>query len=186
MKPLPLLCHICSVFRDTDAMASHAGLLNPCTHALVSQSAGLHICNLQESGHCCLAVAWPTQMTTLPILYLLNQHFCVQSQENLMGPTSQAPGVSGDRMPKSPSGHALLKRLSSEGSALVSHFDDWTNVLDSEAETSLSRRGSGKLHGLEPDMLRSTVDGLLKRQSGSSKLQPNPASPRVRSPYIMH
>lgn len=153
---------------------------------------GLSVCRIvifatfRSQSSVVLLLLGPPKMTTLPILYLLNHHLCVQSQETLMGPTSQAPGVSGDHMPRSPSGHALLNRLSSEGSALVSHFDDWTNVLDSEAETCLSRRGSGKLHGLEPDMLRSTVDGLLKRQSGSSKLQPNPASPRVRSPCIMH
>ena len=79
----------------------------------------------------------------------------------------KVPGVLSSR---SLSGQLPLQRGVSDGSALVSHFDDWATVLDSEAETSLSRRGSGKLHGLEPDMLRSTVDGLLKRQSAPSKL----------------
>ena len=69
---------------------------------------------------------------------------------------------------------ALPQRDASDASGLISHFDDWANVLDStEAESSLSRRGSGKLEGLEPDALRSTVDGLLKRQPGPSKLQSN-------------
>ena len=72
------------------------------------------------------------------------------------------------------SSHTPLHRGVSDGSALISHFDDWANVLDNtEAESSLSRRGSGKLEGLEPDALRSTVDGLLKRQPAPSKLQPH-------------
>ncbi len=78
------------------------------------------------------------------------------------------------------SGHALPQRGVSDASALISHFDDWANVLDShEAESSLSRRGSGKLEGLEPDALRSTVDGLLKRQPAPSKLQPHAPTPAV-------
>ena len=99
-----------------------------------------------------------------------------QSQEQMANLQTHALD---QHIPKSMLGYVPPNRLSSDGSALISHFDDWANVLDSEAETSLSRRGSGKLHGLEPDMLRSTVDGLLKRQPVPSKLQPNPASPRV-------
>lgn len=68
----------------------------------------------------------------------------------------------------------------SNASALISHFDDWANVLDGhEVESSLSRRGSGKLEGLEPDALRNTVDGLLKRQPVPSKLQPQAPTPVV-------
>ncbi|KAL3149135.1 hypothetical protein ABBQ32_001972 [Trebouxia sp. C0010 RCD-2024] len=74
------------------------------------------------------------------------------------------------------SGSAPPQRGVSDASALISHFDDWATVLEPEAESSLSRRGSGKLEGLEPDALRSTVDGLLKRQPGPSKLQPNAPS----------
>ena len=73
------------------------------------------------------------------------------------------------------SGPGHPQRGISDASALISHFDDWARVLDNEAESSLSRRGSGKLEGLEPDALRSTVDGLLKRQPGPSKLQPHAA-----------
>lgn len=73
------------------------------------------------------------------------------------------------------SGPPPPQRGVSDASALISHFDDWARVLDNEAESSLSRRGSGKLEGLEPDALRSTVDGLLKRQPGPSKLQPHAA-----------
>lgn len=75
------------------------------------------------------------------------------------------------------------QRGTSDTSALISHFDDWATVLEPEAESSLSRRGSGKLEGLEPDALRSTVDGLLKRQPGSSKLQPNVPSSAV--PFLI-
>lgn len=68
----------------------------------------------------------------------------------------------------------------SDASALISHFDDWANVLEGhEVESSLSRRGSGKLEGLEPDALRNTVDGLLKRQPVPSKLQPQAPTPAV-------
>lgn len=74
------------------------------------------------------------------------------------------------------SGLAPPRRGGSDTSALISHFDDWATVLEPEAESSLSRRGSGKLEGLEPDALRSTVDGLLKRQPGPSKLQPHAPS----------
>ena len=79
------------------------------------------------------------------------------------------------------SGSAPPQRSVSDASALISHFDDWANVLEPEAESSLSRRGSGKLEGLEPDALRNTVDGLLKRQPGPSKLQPNAPSSVVHS-----
>ncbi|DBB09234.1 TPA: hypothetical protein ACH3X3_007818 [Trebouxia sp. C0006] len=73
---------------------------------------------------------------------------------------------------------APAQRGLSDASALISHFDDWANVLDShEVESSLSRRGSGKLEGVEPDALRNTVDGLLKRQPAPSKLQPHAPSP---------
>ena len=49
----------------------------------------------------------------------------------------------------------------SDASALISHFDDWANVLDGhEVESSLSRRGSGKLEGLEPDALRNCRPSL--------------------------
>ncbi len=76
---------------------------------------------------------------------------------------------------------APAQRGLSDASALISHFDDWANVLDShEVESSLSRRGSGKLEGVEPDALRNTVDGLLKRQPAPSKLQPHAPSPAVR------
>ena len=75
---------------------------------------------------------------------------------------------------------APAQRGLSDASALISHFDDWANVLDShEVESSLSRRGSGKLEGVEPDALRNTVDGLLKRQPAPSKLQPHAPSPAV-------
>ena len=74
----------------------------------------------------------------------------------------------------------------SDASAIISHFDDWARVLSDsaveardDAESSLSRRGSGKLEGLEPDALRHTVDGLLKRQPVSSKLQPQLPVPPV-------
>jgi len=77
---------------------------------------------------------------------------------------------------------APAQRGLSDASALISHFDDWANVLDShELESSLSRRGSGKLEGVEPDALRNTVDGLLKRQPAPSKLQPHAPSPAVWS-----
>ncbi|DBA97431.1 hypothetical protein WJX77_010396 [Trebouxia sp. C0004] len=73
---------------------------------------------------------------------------------------------------------APAQRGLSDASALISHFDDWANVLDSHGvESSLSRRGSGKLEGVEPDALRNTVDGLLKRQPAPSKLQPHVPSP---------
>ena len=99
---------------------------------------------------------------------------------------TQSSAALDQHMPKSLLGYVLLNRVSSDGSALKSHFDDWAHVLNSEAETSLSRRGSGKLHGLEPDMLRSTVDGILKRQPVPSKLQPNLASPRVRTTTLLY
>ena len=79
------------------------------------------------------------------------------------------------------SGPAPPQRGASDASALISHFDDWATVLEPEAESTLSRRGSGKLEGLEPDALRSTVDGLLKRQPGPSKLQPHEPSSMVHS-----
>ena len=77
-------------------------------------------------------------------------------------------------------GQVPPQRGVSDASALISHFDDWANVLDGhEVESSLSRRGSGKLEGLEPDALRNTVDGLLKRQPVPSKLQPQAPTPAV-------
>lgn len=87
------------------------------------------------------------------------------------------------------SAFAPPQRGLSDSSALISHFDDWATVLDNEHESSLSRRGSGKLEGLEPDALRSTVDGLLKRQPGPSKLQPQAPAPVVSlfaSGILMH
>lgn len=92
---------------------------------------------------------------------------------------SEGQKAPGELTSRSLSGQLPAQRGMSDASALVSHFDDWATVLDSDAEALLSRRGSGKLHGLEPDMLRSTVDGLLKRQSAPSKLHAPAASPVV-------
>ena len=84
------------------------------------------------------------------------------------------------------SGFIAPQRGVSDASAIISHFDDWAKVLGeaggvdaTDAESTLSRRGSGKLEGLEPDALRHTVDGLLKRQPGPSKLQPQLPVPPV-------
>lgn len=88
--------------------------------------------------------------------------------------------------PGAASGPAPPQRGTSDSSALISHFDDWATVLEPEAESSLSRRGSGKLEGLEPDALRSTVDGLLKRQPGPSKLQPHAPSSVVHCFTRLH
>lgn len=100
-------------------------------------------------------------------------------QEHMARLQLKDPAAPDEHAANSPHGLAPPNRMSSDASALISHFDHWANVLDPEAETPLSRRGSGKLHGLEPDMLRSTVDGLLKRQTVPSQLQSIPGHSRV-------
>lgn len=111
----------------------------------------------------------------------------LQLQEHMARLQVQEPAALDEYAAKSSQAYVPPHRVSSDGSALISHFDNWANVLDTEAEMPLSRRGSGKLHGLEPDMLRSTVDGLLKRQTVPSQLQTNPGCSRVSSalPFIV-
>ena len=98
--------------------------------------------------------------------------------------------MAAESLSRAASGFIAPQRRVSDASAIISHFDDWAKVLGdsmvvdaTDAESSLSRRGSGKLEGLEPDALRHTVDGLLKRQPGPSKLQSQLPAPPVRSSF---
>lgn len=113
-----------------------------------------------------------SQQYTL-LLFFSSSHYCLSLPQ---ADWQDVDRETAEQLSHVTAGPAPPQRGISDASALISHFDDWATVLEPEAESSLSRRGSGKLEGLEPDALRSTVDGLLKRQPAPSKLQPHAPS----------